>query len=153
MKYLGKACVFRVPVFGWALKIAGEVPVERGDRESGARALEDLERWLARGVSVCLFPEGTRSESDSIGPFKKGAFRLAIESGHPIVPVVISGARDLLPKGSFVFRREADVRVQVLDPIDTSALHESDVQALADRVRALMIDALERAEVSHHRGG
>ncbi len=145
MKYLGKASVFRVPVFGWALRIAGEVPVERGNRESGAQALDELKRWLSRGVSVCLFPEGTRSDDDEIGPFRKGAFRLAIETQRSIVPVVISGARDVLPKGSLVFARSADVRVQVLEPVDTAGLTSRDTDALAERVRGAMVEAYRRA--------
>lgn len=140
-KYLGKASVFDVPVFGWALRIAGEVPVVRGDRESGARALRELERWLARGVSVCLFPEGTRSDGGAIGPFKPGAFKLAIESGRPVVPVVIAGARDVLPKGSLVFNRRADVRARVLAPIPTAGMTSDDVARLAERVRGEMLAA------------
>jgi 1-acyl-sn-glycerol-3-phosphate acyltransferase len=144
-KYLGKASVFRVPVFGWALRIAGEVPVVRGDRESGARALADLGRWLERGVSVCLFPEGTRSDDGTIGPFKAGAFKLAVEHGCAVAPVVIAGARDLLPKHSVLFERHADVRVTVLDPIPTAGLGHDDVGPLAERVRERMVAALAGA--------
>jgi 1-acyl-sn-glycerol-3-phosphate acyltransferase len=146
-KYLGKASVFEVPVLGWALKIAGEVPVDRGDKGSGSKALRELGRWLDRGVSVCLFPEGTRTDDGTIGPFKMGAFKLAIEHARPVVPVVIAGARDLLPKHSVLFEREAHVRVRVLDPISTLDLGPDDVATLAARVRDAMIrelDALER---------
>jgi 1-acyl-sn-glycerol-3-phosphate acyltransferase len=108
-KYLGKQAAFRVPVFGWALRIAGEVPVERGNKESGARALEALGEWLDNGVSVAIFPEGTRTSDGTLGAFKMGAFRLAIDHQRPVVPIVISGARDLLPKSSFVMKGRADV--------------------------------------------
>jgi 1-acyl-sn-glycerol-3-phosphate acyltransferase len=141
-KYLGKESVFKVPVFGWALAIAGEVPVERGNRESGRTAIELLGKWLDRGVSVALFPEGTRSKTGEIGKFKLGAFRLAIDHGRPVVPIVLSGAKDVLPKGSFVFENAAQIRVQVLDPIDTSA---REPESLADEVRTKMIEALSSA--------
>lgn len=145
-KYLGKQAAFRVPVFGWALRIAGEVPVLRGDKESGARALDALGAWLDRGVSVAIFPEGTRTADGALGAFKMGAFRLAIDHGRPIVPVVISGARDLLPKASFVMSGRADVWVRVLEPIPTDGLAASDTPALAERTRARMLAALEELD-------
>jgi 1-acyl-sn-glycerol-3-phosphate acyltransferase len=141
-KFLGKASAFRVPVFGWALRIAGEVPVERGDRASGSKALGELRRWLGRGVSVCLFPEGTRSADGGIAPFKMGAFKLAIETGRPVVPVVLSGATALLPKHSLVFDSRADIRVRVLAPVSTDGLNLADTERLAKDVRARMTDAL-----------
>jgi 1-acyl-sn-glycerol-3-phosphate acyltransferase len=140
-KYLGKASVFDVPVFGWALRIAGEVPVVRGNRDSGREALERLGAWLDRGVSVALFPEGTRTETGEIGAFKVGAFKLAIAHGRPVVPVVLSGARNLLPKGSLVFQGEADVRVRVLDPVATDGWSIDDAAKLAEEVRAKMVAA------------
>jgi len=139
-KYLGKASVFDVPIFGWALKIAGEVPVVRGNRDSGREALERLGEWLDRGVSVALFPEGTRTETGEIGTFKVGAFKLAIAHRRSVVPVVLSGARDLLPKGSLVFEGHADVRVRVLDPIATDAYTIDDAGKLAEEVRARMVE-------------
>ena len=142
-KYLGKASVFSVPVFGWALKIAGEVPVQRGDRHSGSQALFALRRWLGRGVSVCLFPEGTRSADGKIAPFKLGAFNLAIQTRCPIAPVVLSGARNLLPKHSLVFQREARIRLRVLQPVPTLGLDSSDAQRLAEEIRAAMAEALQ----------
>jgi 1-acyl-sn-glycerol-3-phosphate acyltransferase len=141
-KFLGKASLFKLPVFGWVLRIAGEVPVERGDRSSGSRALSELGRWLERGVSVCVFPEGTRSPDGGIAPFKLGAFKLAIEAGRPVVPVVISGATELLPKHSLVFERRADIRARVLAPIPTARLALSDTEELAREVRSRMVQAL-----------
>jgi 1-acyl-sn-glycerol-3-phosphate acyltransferase len=144
-KYLGKASVFDVPVFGWALRIAGEVPVVRGDRASGKGAVHDLGVWLDRGVSVTVFPEGTRSDDGSIGAFKHGAFRLAIAHGRPVVPVVLTGARDLLPKHSLLFQEEATIRLRVLDPVPTRGLREEDAGALAEEVRAKMVAMYAKA--------
>ena len=144
-KYLGKASVFSVPVFGWALRIAGEVPVVRGDRASGRDAVTKLGAWLDRGVSVALFPEGTRSETGAIGPFKLGAFRLAIAHGRPVVPVVLTGAKDLLPKRSVIFEKSATIEVRVLDPVSVEGLGEDDAESLAERVRAAMVATYERA--------
>lgn len=146
-KYLGKQSVFKVPVFGWALRIAGEVPVVRGNRQSGAEALGRLHDWLERGVSVALFPEGTRSDDGRIGQFKLGAFNLAIQSGRPVVPVVIAGARALLPKHSVVFQQHADIRVRVLEPVPTTELGTRDAPALSERVRERMLAALGEMEM------
>jgi 1-acyl-sn-glycerol-3-phosphate acyltransferase len=143
-KYLGKASVFDVPFFGWAMRIAGQVPVVRGNRDSGREALDRLGDWLDRGVSVALFPEGTRSESGEIGPFKLGAFRLAIAHRRPVVPLVLSGARELLPKGSLVFEKEAHIRLRVLDPVPTDGLTAEDAERLAKDVRDHMVAALAR---------
>ncbi len=145
-KYLGKEAVFKVPILGWALRIAGEVPVRRGDKDSGHAALDALGDWLYRGVSVALFPEGTRTADGSLGKFKLGAFALAIAHARPVVPIVITGARDLLPKGSVVFERSAHVRVRVLDPVPTADLAKGDTVALADRVRDAMAAALAELE-------
>jgi 1-acyl-sn-glycerol-3-phosphate acyltransferase len=140
-KYLGKASVFDVPIFGWALRIAGEVPAVRGNRDSGCEALERLGVWLDRGVSVALFPEGTRTETGDIGAFKVGAFKLAIAHRRPVVPVVLSGARNLLPKGSLLFQGHADVRVHALDPVSTEGYTLDDAGKLAEEVRAVMVAA------------
>jgi 1-acyl-sn-glycerol-3-phosphate acyltransferase len=145
-KYLGKASVFSVPVFGWALKIAGEVPVVRGDRASGKDAVAALGAWLDRGVSVALFPEGTRSDTGAIGKFKLGAFRLAIAHERPIVPVVLAGARELLPKKSVLFEKSATIRLRVLDPVPVSGMTDADAQRLADAVRARIVAAHEEME-------
>lgn len=153
-KFLGKEAVFKVPVFGWALRIAGEVPVDRKSHESGHRALARLGEWLDRGVSVCVFPEGTRSVDGRLGAFKLGAFRLAVDRGRPIVPVVLDGAGDFLPKKSLVMAERASVRVRVLEPVETVGLTRADVPALAAAVRARMDEALaelERARAA--RGG
>lgn len=148
VKYLGKQSVFDVPIFGWALRVAGEIPVERGDRTSGSQARRRITEWLERGVSVAVFPEGTRSGDGSMGSFKPGAFQLAIAAKRPIVPVVLGGARDLLPKRSVVFARDAHIRVRVLPPVSTLGLGPSDAADLARRVRESMLGALDEIESS-----
>jgi 1-acyl-sn-glycerol-3-phosphate acyltransferase len=92
---------------------------------------------------VGVFPEGTRSKDGAIGPFKPGAFRLAIETGRPIVPVVLSGIADVLPKGSMLFEGSADVRIRVLEPIPTAGLGPQQAASLAEDVRTRMARALD----------
>lgn len=142
MKWLSKESLFRLPVFGWMMRMAGDVPVRRGDRASRAEALEECRDRLRKRVSVMIFPEGTRSRTEELLPFKDGAFRLAVETGVPILPLVVAGTRGALAKGSLVFGR-ARAEVRVLEPIPTAGLSLADVPALRERVRGLIAEARE----------
>ena len=140
MKWLAKDSLFRIPVMGWMMRMAGDVPVKRGSRGSGFQALESCRDRLAKKVSVMIFPEGTRSHGDDMLPFKDGAFQLAISAGVPIIPIAIAGTRDAMAKGSFSFRR-ADAICRVLEPIDTAGMTSADSRTLREDVRQLIADA------------
>ena len=103
--------------------------------------LAECRRTLDHGLSIMMFPEGTRSKDGDLLPFKAGAFSLAIEAGVPILPLAISGTRDCRPKGSKWFGKARAI-VQVLPPIETAGLTVADAQALADRTRATIAAAL-----------
>ncbi len=103
--FLSKASVRKVPFLGWANARVGTVFIERGKLDSAIRAAQDLNRALDEGKVVCVFPEGTRSADGRLLPFKKGAFRLAIDAGVPVVPFFIEGTNDALPKGNFLIRK------------------------------------------------
>ena len=143
MKWMSKETIFRIPVMGWIMRMAGDIPLRRGERDSAAAAIAACHDRLRKRVSVMIFPEGTRSKTDEMLPFKNGAFRLAIEAGVPILPIAIAGTRHAMAKGSFQFRR-AHARCEVLEPIETTGLTLDDVPALRDRTRAL-IDSARRA--------
>ena len=96
MKYLSKKSLFDLPVFGPAMRLVGDISVIRGDRRSRLEAFERCRWWLAKGMPVLFFPEGTRSRSVEMASFKDGAFRLAIEAGAPIRPVIFAGTRGYL---------------------------------------------------------
>jgi 1-acyl-sn-glycerol-3-phosphate acyltransferase len=134
MKWLGKASLFRIPVVGWMMRIAGDVPVHRGDSASGKGAMAVCARWLARGVPVMIFPEGTRSLDGSLLPFKDGAFRLAIETGADMLPIAVRGTHDALPKYSWRFHR-AEARVTVGTPLSTRGLTLADLETLKASAR------------------
>jgi 1-acyl-sn-glycerol-3-phosphate acyltransferase len=135
MKWMAKTAIFKIPVMGWMMRMAGDIPVVRGDRDSGARALAACRDRLAKRVSVMIFPEGTRSPTEEMLPFKDGAFRLAIETGTPILPIAVAGTRGAMAKGSFAFR-PARARCRVLEPIPTAGLTNADVPALRDAAAA-----------------
>jgi 1-acyl-sn-glycerol-3-phosphate acyltransferase len=142
MKWLSKKTIFNIPVMGWLMRMAGDVPVVRGDQKSGLDALEQCRDRLRKKVSVMIFPEGTRSPNDELLQFKGGAFSLAVETQVPILPIAIAGTRDAMAKHSFLVNR-AHAACRVLDPIETAGMGPRDVPALRNRVRAL-IDAARR---------
>jgi len=142
MKWLGKASLFRIPVAGWMMRMAGDIPVERGDSDSAKQAMSACARWLGLGVPVMLFPEGTRSKDGQLLPFKDGAFRLAIETGADILPLAVGGTGTALPKHSWRFGR-AEGRVIVGAPLSTAGMSPDDVEPLKARVRA-EIESLRR---------
>lgn len=147
MRWVSKESLFRLPVIGLLMRFGGDIPLRRGDKESVLEMLAECHRTLAAGVSVMLFPEGTRSPDGELLPFKDGAFQLAIEAGVPVLPVVVQGTRACRPKGSLWFG-EARASVQVLEPISTRGLTLADVPMLRDLARQRIADAIARERSS-----
>ena len=134
MKWLGKASLFKIPVVGWSMWLAGDIPVTRGDQESAKEAMTRCAKWLEKGMPVMIFPEGTRSKTEELLPFKDGAFRLAIELGADVLPVAVSGTRRALPKHSWRFARARGL-VTVGTPISTKGMTQADVERLKAMAR------------------
>ncbi|MBA3889435.1 MAG: 1-acyl-sn-glycerol-3-phosphate acyltransferase, partial [Gemmatimonadaceae bacterium] len=149
MKWLSKAEFFKIPLVGWMMKLATDIPVRRGERESAIEALRQCRIRLDRKVSVMIFPEGTRSRGGELLPFKDGAFRLAIEAGVPVLPIVVAGTRHAMAKGSFRFQH-ARAAVRVLEPVETTGMTLEDVPRLREQVRSLIDGA--RRELAQERG-
>ncbi len=135
---MSKASNFRIPLIGWNMRLNRYVPLVRGDKESIAAMVHACEAWLARGVPVLLFPEGTRSPDGEVRAFKDGAFRMAIERRVPLIPMALSGTGDVLPKHGWVMRGTARCRVRVLGPVDPAAFG-GDVAAFREHVRGLIV--------------
>jgi 1-acyl-sn-glycerol-3-phosphate acyltransferase len=134
MKWLGKASLFKIPAVGWSMWLAGDIPVTRGDQGSAKGAMAQCARWLDKGMPVMIFPEGTRSKTDELLPFKDGAFRLAIETGADVLPLAVSGTRKALPKHSWRFARSKAL-VTVGTPISTKGMTLADVERLKSLAR------------------
>lgn len=143
MKWLSKDTLFKIPVYGWLMRMASDIPIKRGKRESIVSAVAGCRDRLAKRVSVMIFPEGTRALTDEMLPFKDGAFRIAIDAGVPILPIAVAGTRSCMAKGSFAFQR-ARAKARVLPPIPTSGLTTKDVAALRDQTHDI-IDRARRA--------
>jgi 1-acyl-sn-glycerol-3-phosphate acyltransferase len=142
-RWLAKKELFHIPVFGYSMARAGYISIDRSDRRSAHKSLLEAARKIAGGVSVVIFPEGSRSTDGRIRPFKAGGFHLAIRSGRPIVPVVISGARQVMPKGRLRIR-PGHICVSVNPPIDTTSYKDKAKKDLMERVHSIMEQDLEQ---------
>jgi 1-acyl-sn-glycerol-3-phosphate acyltransferase len=137
-KWISKIENMRVPVLGWYLRMAGYITVDRENDESKTEMLEKSLQCLKLGISIMIFPEGTRSVDGQIGFYKRGAFQLAIQSAVPILPVIIEGTTDILPKHGLKFRSGYNVKIKVLDPVYPSAFATDNPDILAGELNLLM---------------
>lgn len=142
MKWLSKKSMFDIPLLGWMMRVAGDVQVDRASKESARRAMVEMRERLDRKLSVIIFPQGTRSPDGTVGPFREGAFRLAIEAGVDVIPLAVAGTARSLPKGSLFFRGKTTATVTVLPPVSTKGWKLEDAPKLAEEVRALLAAAI-----------
>jgi 1-acyl-sn-glycerol-3-phosphate acyltransferase len=136
---LVKKELFRVPILGWAMRMASLVPVDRSDRESAIASIGKAAEVMKAGLHMTIYPEGTRSIDGRLLPFKKGPFHLALDSGVPIVPVTVVGTLTMMPKGGIRIH-PATARVIFHEPIESSQFKDRD--ALMEAVRASIAGAL-----------
>jgi 1-acyl-sn-glycerol-3-phosphate acyltransferase len=141
-KWVSKASNFRIPFLGWNMALNGYVPITRGAADSARRMLARCRELLGKGCPVLFFPEGTRSANGELQPFKDGAFRLAKETGVPVIPVAMSGTYETLPKHGIVLRNRMDAVIEVLEPIDPAGYPNA--AALREAARGAIAAALER---------
>jgi 1-acyl-sn-glycerol-3-phosphate acyltransferase len=140
-KFVSKASLFRVPLVGWMMSLLRYVRVERGRHQSMREMLDVCRGWLRRGMPVLLFPEGTYAQGGQLLPFRRGAFRLALEERVPLVPVVLQGTTELVEGDGPWMSPRARVRIRVLPPVLPEDFGEDD-GALAQEVRGLFLRAL-----------
>lgn len=140
-KWVSKSTVFNLPLLGWNMRLSRYVPLVRGDAASIAKMMDQCRYWLKRGISIMMFPEGTRSEDGRVKVFKHGAFTLAKEAGIAVVPVAIHGGHNLIQKHSSTFAAKATLTVEVLEPVPPDSFE--DAAAYGEHVRALIQGALD----------
>ncbi|MEW6427610.1 MAG: lysophospholipid acyltransferase family protein [Thermodesulfobacteriota bacterium] len=133
-RWMAKMELFRVPVFGQAMRLAGYIPVNRASGREALQSLGEAAARIAAGTSVVIFPEGTRSPDGHLLPFKSGGMALAIKAGVPVVPVAISGTRAVLPKGRLL-AAAGRVVIRLGDPIETGAYTMKQKGELAARLQ------------------
>ena len=134
-KFVSKASLFSLPVVGWAMKMLRYVRLERGRPHSTRAMLDQCRHWLRRGIAVLMFPEGTYAPGAALLHFKPGAFVLARDERVPMVPVLISGTRDLVVGDGPWMAPRVNIRIRVLDPVDFPAGADAVQVAAAMRER------------------
>ncbi len=142
MKWVAKKELFDLPVLGWMMKMAQDISVDRSASNKRIGVFKMCSYYLRNNCSVMFFPEGTRSRDGRMKRFSLGAFDLAIKKNIPILPLVIDGTQDCLPKKNWVFTTDAYVNLKVLTPISTDRLDGGDSLELMKRVRAEMLAQL-----------
>jgi len=148
-KFIAKRELFWIPFFGWHLWLAGYIPLKRGDRESGRACLVKAGQWLGRGVSVLFFPEGTRSPDGKIHGFKPGAFKLALERKVDILPLVIVGTRDAIPKHSWRVEKRSLLWLEIQRPISVKELSIGDLAEIKEKIRMGIMGRFNQLKEDH----
>src|SRR5664280_1784692 len=148
-KWISKIENFNVPVIGWYLRMARYITVDRGNEESKLEMLDESSDCLKEGISIMIFPEGTRSLNNEIGFFKRGAFQLAIQAKIPILPVLIDGTGGILPKQGLIFGCGHQILIKVLDPINPTNFGTDNPDDLALQLSLLMKSRLNELRVQN----
>jgi 1-acyl-sn-glycerol-3-phosphate acyltransferase len=140
-KFVAKAELFKVPIFGRAMRSAGMIEIQRENRKAAFGAYEVAAERIRAGNSVVVFPEGTRGYEYALRPFKKGPFVLAIAAGVPIVPIIMHGTIEIMRKGS-IWAHSGTIDIHLLEPVSTSSVDYDHREALMQTVRTRMADAM-----------
>jgi 1-acyl-sn-glycerol-3-phosphate acyltransferase len=141
-KWVSKVENFRVPFVGWNMRLNGYIPLRRGDKASVRQMMAACERTLRAGSSIMMFPEGTRSKTGELRPFKPGAFDLAIRTGLPLLPITVEGTHRALPKRGFVLQGRHPIKITVLEPIEPEGFGGLTPTELAESVHDVFVDRL-----------
>jgi len=139
-RWLAKAELFKIPVFGYAMQQAGYISINRFDRKSAIQSLNKAAEIIKNGVSVIIFPEGTRSRENNIQPFKKGGFVLAVDSGVPIIPVIIHGTWTIMQKKQILVK-PGNVVLEIKKPIKTLDYTRETKNDLMEKVRNIILES------------
>jgi 1-acyl-sn-glycerol-3-phosphate acyltransferase len=138
-KWVAKRELFKIPIVGWTMALNGYIPVDRANKLSHAKMFKACEDNLAMGNSIMIFPEGTRSEDAEIHSFKEGAFKMALVAQKPILPIILDGTFDSLPKKGFIFRKISTIRIQIHQPIFYSTFAGLSSKELTLKIKEEMV--------------
>lgn len=147
-RWLAKAELFKIPLFGYAMRRAGYIPIDRSRRTEAFRSLANAAAAIRQGRSVIIFPEGTRSRDQSIKPFKKGGFVMAVDAGVPIVPIVLHGTRAIMSSSGRLIR-SGRVVMEIFEPIATTDYTRKTKDDLMARVYQIIHHAFESQHESN----
>jgi 1-acyl-sn-glycerol-3-phosphate acyltransferase len=145
VRFVAKQELFKIPLLGGAMRAAGHIPIDRAARKKAFEAYDAAAKTIREGISsILVFPEGTRSRTGELLPFKNAPFGLAIAAQVPIVPIYVHHTFEILPKGAWRLRSRP-IRLLVGTPIPTAGLHAADRERLRDQVRAAMVALQSKA--------
>lgn len=134
-RWLAKAELFKIPIFGLTMLRAGYIPIDRSDRRKALLSMKEAARRISDGTSVTIFPEGTRSPDGELLPFKKGGFMLAVQSGARLVPVAIKGSFEIMSKNSLRLK-PGRIDVSFYPPVDVTGKTAQELPELMEQIRA-----------------
>ena len=137
-RWVSKAEVFKLPFLGWNMVLNKYVKLKRGDKASVMQMMDQCEKLLKQNISIMLFPEGTRSKTGIVKPFKPGAFILAKKMQKSIFPLVINNTKDALPKHCLILRGKHQMEVKVLDEIPFSTFEHMEIDDIAKMVQQII---------------
>ena len=151
-KWVSKAEVFKLPFIGWNMTLNQYIRLERGRKKSIKKMMTKCEKTISNGSSVYFFPEGTRSSTGIMRNFKSGAFQLAHKMKIPILPIVINGSKNALPKHSVNFHGKHHIRIEVLDELSYESFSQLSPDETAQKVRNMIIEQVdEHMEIKQDR--
>ncbi|MBN1689102.1 MAG: 1-acyl-sn-glycerol-3-phosphate acyltransferase [Candidatus Omnitrophica bacterium] len=143
-KFLAKKELFPIPFLGWHMALAGYIPIDRGNKDSGQQAIKSARRWLQSGVSVVFFPEGTRSLDGYIQRFKPGAIKIARDEAIEILPIVIDGTSSAIPKKSWKIQKKTQFVLWIGKPIRVTGKNQKSIEEIKEDLRNQMVRQLEK---------
>ena len=145
-RWVAKKSLFKIPIVGWSMSLAGYIGIERERASSAYKSIEAAAERIKNGTSVLIFPEGTRSATGELLPFKRGGFLLAVKSGVPVIPISITGTKDIMKKGS-VLINPGRIKIVIGRPIQTKSpltpLYKKGEGGIADE--KVLMDAVRKA--------
>jgi 1-acyl-sn-glycerol-3-phosphate acyltransferase len=145
-KWTSKEENFKLPFIGMVLSLTNSVRIKRESMRSGAQFFAQAENEIRKGSSIMIFPEGTRSRTKEMRPFKEGAFVLAKKMDCGVIPIVHTGSERTFDRGSWVLKGKTTIRIRVLDEIPAEVVTKMDVKVLTKMVRQKMVDGIARLE-------
>ena len=143
-KWVMKYSIRHIPFVGTACKAAGHIFIQRGASKQALQCLEEAKSRLVNGVSVVVFPEGTRSKTGEMGPFKRGAFQIAFDVNLPVVPLSLSGVYDVLPKDKWLVHPARKIKMVIGKPVDLSRYASDEHMRAIEDIRAIVLSGIEK---------
>lgn len=138
-KWVSKKENFSIPIIGWLMRLNRYLEIDRGKLSSSAKLIAQARKYLQQGNSLMMFPEGTRYPGDNLGPFRDGAFRMAVENRVGLLPVLLKGTSHTIPKGSIVLTGQQRIIVKIFDEIPYESFRDKDLKQLMREVREFMV--------------